>query len=335
MQKSTVPDEIDLAIFHALELAPRASWTTVGAAVGIDAATAARRWEAMRAANRAYITSYPLFTREGRGAFVEIACRADRVRDVASRVARDSHALRVDIVSGRSSIFVVTVATSAAGLNSFILDRLPRIPNVERVVAHPVVAVHAEGGFAAAGALSRSARRILPKPRRGTIVPSAVPVDDLDWRICVELARDGRASIAQLSRTTGAPPSTVARRLRRLDAEGALRVRALLAPSASVGGVLVWLGVRVPPVGVSEVVRTIARFAGVISVSLVAGDYNLFVEVALPHLAALEPFEASVQRADPEIRIVARMVVLHHVRQLSRIFDAQGDVAEIASIDLR
>ncbi|MFZ8477751.1 AsnC family protein, partial [Staphylococcus aureus] len=43
MQELKTLDEIDLAIFHVLEISPRAPWTTVGAAVGIDAVTAARR----------------------------------------------------------------------------------------------------------------------------------------------------------------------------------------------------------------------------------------------------------------------------------------------------
>lgn len=335
MQELKTLDEIDLAIFHVLEISPRAPWTTVGAAVGIDAVTAARRWEAMRAANRAYVTSYPLFTRETHLTFVEITCRADRVRDLASTVARDPHALSVDIVSGRSSLFVVAGAVGAAGLQRFVLDRLPALPDVDAVVSHPIVSVHREGGFAAAGTLPRRGREILPEVRRGTLVPSVAPVDDLDWRICLELARDGRASIAQLSRAIGVSASMIARRLRRLTADGALHVRAGLAPSASGDGARVWLGLRVRPVDVSDAVREIARFAGVSSVSLVAGDHNLFVEIALPHLAALEVFEATIQRAEPTIRVVTRMVVLDHVRRVSRIFDARGDAAEFASIDLR
>lgn len=328
-------DETDLAIFHALEISPRAPWTAVGSAVGIDAVTAARRWDAMVAAKRAYVTCYPLITRDSHAAFLEITCRADRVRAVAATIAEDPYALRVDIVSGGSALLVLAGTMGAAALNTFILDRLPTVPGVHAVVAQPVVAVHAEGGFAAPGALPRNARRTFSERRRGTLIPSVAPVDDLDWRICLELSRDGRAPIARLSRATGASPSTITRRLRRLVSNGALHLRAGLAPSASPQGALVWLSIRVPPADVSVTVRDIGRLAGVTSVSLVAGAYNLLVKVALPHLAALEIFEATIQQADPGIRIVSRRVVLDQVRSVSRIFDVRGDAVKIVSIDLR
>lgn len=114
-----------------------------------------------------------------------------------------------------------------------------------------------------------------------------------------------------------------------------MHLRAGLAPSASPQGALVWLSIRVPPADVSVTVRDIGRLAGVTSVSLVAGAYNLLVKVALPHLAALEIFEATIQQADPGIRIVSRRVVLDQVRSVSRIFDVRGDAVKIVSIDLR
>jgi len=330
-----MPDEIDLAIFHALEISPRASWTRVGAAVGIDPATAARRWEAMRESGRAYVTSYPLLTRETNAAFISVRCGADRVRSVATAIAEDAHAVYVDIVSGGSDILVLAGAASSAALAAFVLDRLPAIAGVDAVVPQPVVAVHVESGFAAPGVLPRGARELLKGDRRGTLRPSVGRVDDLDWLICLELSRDGRASVADIARATGASSSTVARRLSRLVTEGALRVRAKLVPSARPRSPVVWLGMRVPPAAVSETVRDIARLTGVNNVSLVAGAHNLLTKVTLPHLAALEAFEAKIHQSNPDILVASRRVVLEQVRHLSRIFDARGDVAKIVSIDHR
>jgi len=331
-----MPDDIDLAIFHALEISPRASWAAVGAAVGVDPVTAARRWQSMQESHQAYVTSYPLLTRESTAAFIQIRCDADRVRAVATMIAHDPHAVCVDIVSGGNDLFVLAGAATAAALNAFVLDWLPALPGVTAVLAQPVVAVHAESGFEAPGLLRRSARELLKGDSRGTLLPSIGRVDDLDWQICLELARDGRAPVADIARAASASSSTIARRLGRLVAEGALHVRARLAPSAGARTTVVWLGIRVPPAAVSETVRGIARIAGVNHVSLVVADtHNLFVKVTFPHLAALEAFEARIHLTNPDIRVASRMVVLVRVRQLSRIFDDRGDATETVSIDYR
>lgn len=335
MQKFTTLDETELALFHALEIAPRAPWTAVGAAVGIDPVTAARRWEAMESSGRAYVSAYPLITRASAASFAEIRCRPDRVRAVAATIARDPYAMSVDVVSGGSGLLLLAAAASVETLNRYVLDRLPAVPGVDAVVSQPVIAIHVDGGFAAAGALEPRGLSMLPARRRGTLLPSFGRVDDLDWRICLALTRAGRASVADLSRETGASSSTVARRLGRLIADGALHVRVQLVPSAVPRQAVVWLGIRVPPAQVSDVVRDLGRVAGVTSVSLVAGRHNLLVKVTLPHLAALEAFEASVHQTNPGIQIANRMVVLERVRHVARLFDSHGEVAEVVSVDLR
>ncbi|MER2225037.1 MAG: AsnC family protein, partial [Rhodococcus sp. (in: high G+C Gram-positive bacteria)] len=43
MHDSTLLDEIDLRIIHAMQVQPRAPWALIGSVVGIDPVTAARR----------------------------------------------------------------------------------------------------------------------------------------------------------------------------------------------------------------------------------------------------------------------------------------------------
>ncbi|MET7782244.1 AsnC family protein [Streptomyces mirabilis] len=52
-------DETDLALVHALQIAPRAPWTAVGQALGIDPMTAARRWARLTGTGCAWVTCYP------------------------------------------------------------------------------------------------------------------------------------------------------------------------------------------------------------------------------------------------------------------------------------
>ncbi|MDH6109724.1 DNA-binding Lrp family transcriptional regulator [Kitasatospora sp. MAP12-15] len=43
-EQATILSEDDLALINALQLRPRASWTVLGAALGVDPVTVARRW---------------------------------------------------------------------------------------------------------------------------------------------------------------------------------------------------------------------------------------------------------------------------------------------------
>ncbi|MEX8057239.1 Lrp/AsnC family transcriptional regulator [Microbacterium sp. 16-032] len=335
MQEKTLLDETDLAIFHAVEIAPRASWATVGAAVGVDPVTAARRWDSMQEANLAWVTCYPLLTRGMAAAFLQIQCKVACVRAVAAIIAELPHAMTVEIVSGSSDIFMVACAKSHQDLSELILESLPRIPGVEKILSQPTVATHLDRGLAAAGSMEPGSRSRLPAHDRGTLVPSTGRTDDLDWAICMELSRDGRSSVAALARAVGASESSVKRRVSKLISAGALHVRAALAPAAIPTSAIVWIGLRVPAGDVGEAVSRITALTGTTYLGLAAGPTNMHVRVALPHLAALEAFEAKIHHINPRIDIEGRMVVLEIVRYASRTFDKHGRVTGTASNDIR
>ena len=330
-----LPDETDLAIFHAVELAPRASWAAVGAAVGVDPVTAARRWDAMQEADLAWVTCYPLLTREMAAAFLQIQCTVACVRAVAAIIAELPNAMTVEIVSGSSDIFMVACAKSQQDLSELILESLPRIPGVEKILSQPTVATHLDRGLAAAGSLEPGSRSRLPAANRSTLVPSTGRIDDLDWAICLELARDGRSSIAALARAVAASESSVRRRVSQLTSGGALHVRAALAPAALPTSAIVWVSLRVPAGDVGEAVSRITRLAETTYLGLSAGPTNMQVRVALPHLAALEAFETRIHQINPRIDIDGRMVVLEIVRYASRTFDKSGRVTGTVSNDIR
>lgn len=335
VQDSITLDETDLAIFHALELAPRASWAAVGQAVGVDAVTAARRWSVLEEAELAWVTAYPLLTRETVAMFLEIECESSCVRSVAAVIARCPHAVSVDIVSGGSDIFMMAGATDRRALSTFVLSILPQVEGVKKVTSHPVVAVHVDSGLVGAGSLGRDAREMLPTDKRGSLVPSTSPADDLDWALSAQLSRNGRQSIAALSRSTGASETTVKRRLSKLTSDGALHLRAVMAPGAIANHVPVWLGLQVIPGEIADALSTIGRLPGVKFAGLVAGPDNLQVKAVLPHIAMLEAFEARLHRGNPRIHIAKRMVVLEPVRHVSRVFDHRGRVSATVLVDIR
>src|SRR5438128_7915967 len=85
--------ETDLALVEALQVAPRAPWTSLGAALGISAATAAQRWARLAATGSAWVTGGPgvALWNTRCVAYVEVDCAPERRLAVAEVLAGDQH----------------------------------------------------------------------------------------------------------------------------------------------------------------------------------------------------------------------------------------------------
>ncbi|MGA7205706.1 MAG: AsnC family protein, partial [Specibacter sp.] len=55
---NTQLSEEDLALIHALQIAPRAGWVDLGAVLGVHPSNAAARWERLVASGAAWITAH-------------------------------------------------------------------------------------------------------------------------------------------------------------------------------------------------------------------------------------------------------------------------------------
>ena len=335
MSNSVSIDEIDRAIVHAVERSPRASWKTLGAAVGVDAATVARRWMRLEDSGIAWATCYPLLTQDATSALVELKCQTGALQQVAATVARDPQAQFVDIVSGRSDILITAISVGQRALARYVLARLPAIPGVQEVSTQPIISVDFEGGYAAAGSLERSSLALLPTPEHGRLVRSSTPVDDLDWALCVHLSRDARQSVTALSNAIGASESTIKRRLARLTDEGTLRMMVEFAPDVAGNDTLVWLSARIPPPERRRALQEISLIPNVKAIVSTAGPDNLVVKTALRNIAALEGFEARLTDINASLSITDRKVVLQPIRLMSRLVNESGRATEAVSIDVR
>ncbi len=58
VQESDVLDELDLSLINTLQLGPRAPWAQIGAALGVDPVTAARRWSRLVESGSAWVTAH-------------------------------------------------------------------------------------------------------------------------------------------------------------------------------------------------------------------------------------------------------------------------------------
>lgn len=319
-------DELDLALVHALQVAPRAPWSGLAPVLGVDAVTLARRWRRLSASGRAWVTCYP---GPGRGAggpgclaLVELAVERGALAAVRDTLSGDAQAVSVEHVSDGRDLLLTVGAPDAPALSAYVQHRLSHVPGVVSVRPHLVTRLYQEGAAWRLRALDAGQQRTLgtasdeaPRDRRVTAV---------DRALVLALGRDGRTPVNALARTVGVSPATAARRVAWLIGSGHARLRCEVAHTLSGWPVTALWWVRVPPPDLDEVGRRLAAHPDVRMSAAVTGPANLYTAMWLRSLADLPAFEADLIRRYPRVEVLDRTVVLDSAKRIGRILAADG-----------
>jgi DNA-binding Lrp family transcriptional regulator len=121
------------------------------------------------------------------------------------------------------------------------------------------------------------------------VTPTDRQLDDLDRRLLVLLAADGRAPIAELGRSVGLSRTAVLARVQRLERAGVIRgyhADVVLPGAAAAHRARVGIVVRTPDV--AGYVRRLGGLPGVSEIETVTGEYDLMVLVTAPTAGELD-----------------------------------------------
>src|SRR3712207_3008779 len=90
-------EDPDLALIHALQIAPRVSWAQAGQVLGASPAALAERWARLRSSGLAWVTAHVNASRPDLiVAFVEVDCLPEARPDVVRHLCRDPRAVTVE-----------------------------------------------------------------------------------------------------------------------------------------------------------------------------------------------------------------------------------------------
>ncbi|MDT7798345.1 MAG: hypothetical protein QOI78_1778 [Actinomycetota bacterium] len=323
-EESAMLDEQDLKLVDALQAAPRASWSTLGKALGLGAVTAARRWDGLVERGDAWLTAYAggELTAQLALAFVEIDCVPGATLRVAGELASDVHVVTVECVAGPGDLLVHVVAPTLRELGAHVLDRVAATPGVTRVRTVLSPRMFTEGSRWRVRAISPGQREALtPKPVRHR---APLRFDEADRALILALGVDARVSAAALAAELGVGATTVRRRLDALLARGAIRVRCEIARSASPAPVTVTLWLRVPPDKLETTARSLAMLPDVRMCAAVSGEANLMLVVWLPAQHDTVALEGVLAAKLPWLEITGRAVTLRSVKLMGRLLDSAG-----------
>ncbi len=334
--KSITLDEFDLALVEAMQVAPRAPWSALGAALGVTPATAARHWQRLVDSGAAWVTATP-----GTGvqdapclAYMDIRCEPAAKLSVADRLAADPHALSVDLTAGGSDLFVTVAAPDLPTLARYLLERLDRMPGIAGSRARIATRLYTEGSAWRLGMLAPEQVAALQRWRTDRPGELGSPLCAEDRPLLVTLGMDGRASYVSLAEAAGVSPATARRRTdRMLDSRAALLRTELAAPLAG-WPVSVILSGHVPASRLDEVARTLGRLRPVRLCATLAGTPTLILVAWLRAVDEVHRFELSLARGVADLEIMDRRVVLRTVKRMGRLLADDGRAVGTVPMDM-
>jgi DNA-binding Lrp family transcriptional regulator len=312
-------DELDRRIVERLRVDGRETNRSLAASLGVNEATIAARMRRLEAARMIHVVA--LTDIQGLGyayfAFALVTVAERPVMAVAADLAQVPQTISVNVHTGRYDIICAVLARDLDELGRVIGDAVPGVAGVQSVRCELALDVpRFNSAWAALTAGNPGAD--LPRPA----LPTGA-VDELDHRIIEELQRDARGSNRKIAADLDVSEATVRTRLRRMEDEGLVRIRAVSDVSSF--GLLsaATIGVHVEAGQLAAVATGLRRFASVAAIirSLGEFDYVLIVIAhsrealldellngiqALPGIRATETFEnvATLKHVYTWVRLV-------------------------------
>ncbi len=324
----SVLSELDLALVNAVQVEPRAPWPVIGSSLGISAATAARRWEALKAARTAWTgsTMGPLLQM---GAVVELRCRTGTVEAVAAALTSMPSVLTVGRTLGSFDLYALTVSPTPSALSAVAAGPISALDVLEARV-HPYYRIFG-GARWTLGILNRSQVAEIVEPRERVLTSS--PASDLEKRLFLALGGDGRRSSADLAAELDVPAWTVRRQLALMRRRGLLEVRTDMA--RGLGGWpfagLLWL--RVPDEDTEGTGRELGTWPEIRFAAPVVSASNLFVVVNIRSPGELQTIASRMRARHRTLRIDDRRLVTRLIKVHGHLLDEEGRSLSMVTVD--
>jgi Lrp/AsnC family transcriptional regulator for asnA, asnC and gidA len=127
--------------------------------------------------------------------------------------------------------------------------------------------------------------------------PERVPLDDLDRRLMEVLQADGRRPFTEIATAFGVPESTIRARYKAMVDRGMLKVIAVADPLKVGYPLMAMIGVRCTPAALLNTAAALEALPEVSYCVIVAGAYDLLIEVVCQDNDALLAFLTDRLRA--------------------------------------
>lgn len=319
-------DELDYLLITALQREPRADWKHIGALLGVDATTAARRWARLEAAGLAWLGCHPSPAAIGEliVAFIEIDCQSGRLHEVCEHLVNDEPLFNIEHTTGGRDLLLTAVFRSQAQLARYIGFRLGALEGIAAIRTQLATALHAEGSRWRLDRLKETRPQDEPRPSGARPASAGTVLSPADLDLILLLGEDCRQSVSRLAERSALSPTTVRRRLERLEATKAISYRCEAARPVSGWPVSATLWGSAPAADTARITAQLAVMRETRLCATLTGPHNLMITVWLRSMGDIQPFEAALVQRFPELVIADRAVTLWQLKHAGQVLDPSG-----------
>lgn len=304
MAESVAVQPDDVRLLRALQIAPRASFASIAAALGLTEGAVGRRYRRLRADGVLRVAGVVDPGALGQSKWlVRLRCRPGGVTAIADALARRDDVSWVALTAAGSEITCAVRSRTREQREDLLGQRLPRTASVIDINAAAMLRqfVGGRGHYWAAlqGTLTPQQEAILgsegsPFTESPVVARDPVHLTAEDERLLDRLAADGRASLVDLAAAADLTPGRAARRLDAMLQRRVVHIDVEIAASALGYHAQANLWLHVHPSAVKSVGRALAREPAIAFAAAVSGPHNIH---AVAHCRDLdELFEFTTDR---------------------------------------
>lgn len=277
-------DVTDQQILQCLMIDGRVPMRRIAEVVGVSEQTAARRYRAMKQAGVLRVLVRETLARaDQRLWLLRLQCRPDAAAKLGAVLAAREDVAWVALHSGGAELMCTTTLPANAACGTGVLPKLSSTSAVLSFVAYSVMHSYSGGPAEWSGfdrPLTEAQQQRLLNGREAQ--PRAVTYDSApseDQILLRELAADGRATAATLSRALGWPVSRVAAHLRSLIDNGSIDVDVDVLLEHFGHTTSATLLIQVSPSRIGDVGKALSRHPQTSWVAAITGSANITAAV--------------------------------------------------------
>ncbi|MEC3914723.1 Lrp/AsnC family transcriptional regulator [Nocardia sp. CDC160] len=327
LDESSVLDTLDKQIIHGLVTDARIPFARLGAVLGVSEQTVARRYRSLRRRGMIHVAGQVNTVPLGRTRWVlRIKTAPNRAVALAEALARLPDVSWVSLLATGFEVTCVCRPRSVERQEELLLRMIPRASQVLELTVHEVMRQFPfEEEWPRYGHLFTAEQLSELGPRPPMWEPRgperSVELSREDEVMLAILARDGRASYAQIATATGWSATRVARRMSELIESGVLYfdLDFALERMGYVARAMIWMRVR--PGDLEAVGKAVATHPEVAYVAATTGTANLMVSVVCQDTAHLYRYVTESLGVLPGINDVQVLSALRMFKQSQTLLD--------------
>ncbi|SFW43104.1 Lrp/AsnC family transcriptional regulator [Amycolatopsis australiensis] len=315
----------DVRLIRALQIAPRASFATIAAALGVSENAVGRRFRRLRAEGVLRVAGIVDPGALGQSEWlVRLRCRPGSIAAIAGSLAKRDDVSWVALCAAGSEITCAVRSRSREQRDDLLGCQLPRTAAVLDIHASAMLRQFMGGR----GHYWAALRGTLPPEQESVLGAEGVPFTEApvvardpvrltaaDEQLLDVLAADGRAALVDLAAAADLTPGRAARRLATLLRRRVVHIDVEIAAEALGFHARANLWLRVHPSAVKDVGRTLARQPEIAFAAAVSGPHNVHAVAHCRDLDELFEFTSDRIGSLPGLQSLEVSPLLKHVKQ--------------------